>query len=442
MWRKCEHLALARRRCAVEIGSLVDSRGSSKVADRSSVFDPAACQLQSCTLMMKTQTRFASTLRIVAMGTTLLLVAPVARAEPEPETDGDTPPPRLASGLKLSLSVEPGVAVALTDPQSERTDTGLGQTLKLLFGVTRYLAVGPTAAYTTLPAATSMPTSGAAWAFGGGARMMRPHDAVGFYGVSPWIDADLLYVRTGGLDRLGFASAVGVAVPIDDRRRFWVGPYARYFQIVQGERAGFDNRDAKVLELGISLEAGFGLEPTRTRIASAEPTRMVPAAVEVAEPDRDQDGVSDATDLCPDVAGPVASAGCPAYEKVVVKQDKLELKERIAFAWDSALLDETSRPLLDEVAQALKDNLNFRVQVDGHTSSEGGDSHNQVLSEQRAAVVLDYLVARGVAKSRLVSKGFSSSVPAATNVTAAGRVTNRRVEFVVDFIIIKEGNTP
>lgn len=403
-------------------------------------FIPAACELQSRTLMMKTQARLASTFRAVAMGITLLLVAPLARAEPEVE--GDMPPPRLAPGLKLSVSVEPGLAVALTAPQSQRTDTGLGQTVKLLFGVTRYLAVGPTAAYTTLPAATSMPTSGAAWAFGGGARVMRPHDAVGFYGASPWVDADLLYVRTGGLDRLGFASAVGVAVPLDDRRRFWIGPYARYFQILQGERAGFDNRDAKVLQVGISLEAGFGLAQTRTRIATAEPTAVVPAPVEAPEPDRDQDGVSDATDLCPDVAGPVASAGCPAYDKVIVKPDKLELKERIAFAWDSALLDETSRPLLDEVARALEDNQRFRVQVDGHASSEGGDAHNQVLSEERASVVVDYLAARGVARSRLTSKGFSSSVPAATNTTAAGRVTNRRVEFVVEFIILKEGNTP
>ena len=130
------------------------------------------------------------------------------------------------------------------------------------------------------------------------------------------------------------------------------------------------------------------------------------------------------------------------YEKVVVNPDKLELREKIAFAWDSALLGETSRPALDEVAQALRDHASFRVQVDGHASSEGGDAHNQALSEERASAVVDYLVARGVAKSRLISKGFSSSVPADTNTTAAGRVTNRRVEFVVDFIIVKEGNTP
>jgi len=229
-------------------------------------------------------------------------------------------------------------------------------------------------------------------------------------------------------------------VPLDDRRRFWLGPYARYFQIVQGERAGFDNRDARLLELGVSLEVGFGLEQTRARIATAEPAAVVPAPAPEPELDRDHDSVSDATDNCPDVAGSVANSGCPAYEKVVVQPDKLELKEKIAFAWDSAMLDETSRPILDEVAKALKDNPSVRVQVDGHASSDGNDAHNQTLSEDRASAVLDYLVARGVAKDRLVSKGFSSSVPAVTNRTAAGRVTNRRVEFVVAFIIIKEGS--
>ncbi|HEX7838008.1 MAG TPA: OmpA family protein [Kofleriaceae bacterium] len=374
------------------------------------------------------------------MGTTLLLVTPLAHAEPEAE--GDAPARRLAPGLQLSLSVEPGLAVALTNPQSRRTDAGFGQTLNLLFGVTRYLALGPTAAFTTLPTAPSMSTPGTAWAFGGGARLMRPHDAIGFYGASPWVDGDLLYVRTGGLDRPGLAAAVGLAVPLDGRRRFWLGPYARYLQVVQGERSGFDNRDAKILELGVSLEVGAGLEHghAHARVATFEPAVMVGAPLPA--PDRDGDGVSNAADNCPDVAGPVENSGCPVYQKIVVQPDKLQLKEKIAFEWDSALLGETSRPVLDEVAQALKDNLNFRVQVDGHASSDGDDTHNQVLSETRASAVVDYLVTRGVARDRLSSKGFSSSVPAETNLTAAGRVANRRVEFVVDFIIIKVGNTP
>ena len=391
---------------------------------------------------MTSQTRIVTTLRGVVVGTTLLLVTPLAHAEPDAE--GDAPARRLAPGLQLSLSVEPGLAVALTNPQSQRTDAGFGQTLNLLFGVTRYLALGPTAAFTTLPTAPSMSTPGTAWAFGGGGRLMRPHDALGFYGASPWVDADLLYVRTGGLDRPGLASALGLAVPLDGRRRFWIGPYARYFQIVQGERSGFDNRDAKILEVGISLEVRAGLAHGHARalVAAVEPAAMVVAPAPAPEPDRDGDGVSDSADNCPDVAGPVENSGCPVYQKIVVLPDKLQLKEKIAFAWDSARLDETSRPVLDEVAQALKDNLNFRVQVDGHASSDGDDAHNQVLSEDRASAVVDYLAMRGVARDRLSSKGFSSSVPAETNLTAAGRVTNRRVEFVVDFIIIKEGNTP
>ena len=295
--------------------------------------------------------------------------------------------------------------------------------------MTRYLEVGPSASFTTLPTATAMPTQGTAWTVGGGGRLRRPHDApggaAGFYAISPWIDADALYVRTGGLDRPGFATAAGLSVPLDDRRRFWVGPFARYFQILQGDRVGFDNRDAKILEIGVALEVGVGLETKRerTRVAIVEPAPVEPPPVEpppvkLADPDP------------------------PVYAHVVVKPDKLELKDNIAFEWDSANLDATSRPALDEVAQALKDNPNFRVQVDGNASSDGDDAHNQTLSEARATAVLDYLVSRGVAKDRLISKGFGSSVPVATNTTAAGRIANRRVEFIVNFIIVDKGNTP
>ena len=79
------------------------------------------------------------------------------------------------------------------------------------------------------------------------------------------------------------------------------------------------------------------------------------------------------------------------------------------------------------------------MQIEGHTSSEGTVEHNQTLSEGRAAAVLQYLVAHGIEKERLVSKGFASTVPLSTNKTAAGRENNRRVEFLVNFIIINDG---
>jgi outer membrane protein OmpA-like peptidoglycan-associated protein len=140
------------------------------------------------------------------------------------------------------------------------------------------------------------------------------------------------------------------------------------------------------------------------------------------------------------MAGPMDSWGCPAYEKIAIQRDKLELKEKLYFAWNQASLQEVSFPVLDEVVHALNDNKGFRVQVEGHSSSDGGDERNQALSEQRAATVLDYLASHGIEKDRLVSKGFSSTVPIDTNATIAGRENNRRVEFVVHFIIVNNGS--
>jgi len=351
------------------------------------------------------------------------------------------------SDFQYSLKLEPGLAAALTDPQSEMTEAGFAQTVKLLFGVTPWLEVGPSATFTTLAASPSMTDAGTSWGFGGSARFMRPRDAAIGQGtlraISPWVDLDLLYVRTGSLDRPGFAAAAGVAVPIDDQRKFWIGPFVRYSQIVQGEREGFDNRDAKILSAGLSLEFGSGLRREREPLVAVVEAPVAPVEpVVVAASDRDGDGLADGSDNCPDVAGLAENAGCPPYEKVIVKPDKLELKQNIAFEQDSAKLEAASYPLLDEVVVALQDNRGMKVQVDGHASSEGSDAHNQTLSEARAQAVVDYLVSKGVAADRLVSKGFSSSQPTETNTTSAGRESNRRVEFVVSFIIIKEGNTP
>jgi outer membrane protein OmpA-like peptidoglycan-associated protein len=366
----------------------------------------------------------------------LCMFATGAHAQDAELRDGDVE--TTAPGRRISLKLEPALAVALSDPQADLTTAGLGTTAKLLFGLGHYVQIGPSIAFTTLPAVDDM-TSGRSWTFGGGARLMRPQDSVG-YGIAPWVDADLVYVRTGDLSRLGAAAAVGVSMPLDDDRRFWLGPFVRYAQIFQGQRDGFDNRDAKIFMFGVGLEVGSGVPARRERIVAVE----VPAEPVVDSPpsDRDGDTVIDTSDNCPDVAGLVENAGCPAYEKVVVKREKLEVKEKIAFAWNSAEIDAASYPALDEVVRVLQDNREFKVQVDGHASSDGNDAHNQKLSEQRAAAVLAYLVTKGVAKERLVSTGQSSSQPDQTNTTVAGRESNRRVEFIVEFIILQDGSTP
>ncbi|HET9451296.1 MAG TPA: OmpA family protein [Aggregicoccus sp.] len=327
----------------------------------------------------------------------------------------------------------------LTSPQSQRFGTGGGASFKALLGLTPYLDVGPSASFTYLPASEPFTDSGTVWGLGAGLRLKRPPDAESFHGLSPWLDADALYIRTGELNRAGFDAALGIAAPIGEARRYWVGPFVRYQQTFQGDRAGYDTGDAKLLTVGISLEVGSGIERKRAPEAPLPVTEQTGTRAAAAGTDRDGDTVQDAADLCPEVAGRTDNGGCPNYEKVVVKPDKLELREKLYFALNEARLEEASFPVLDEVVQALKDNQGFRVQVEGHADSSGPDAQNQVLSEQRAAAVLDYLASHGIAKDRLGSKGFSSSVPSDTNTTTAGRENNRRVEFVVSFIILNSG---
>jgi outer membrane protein OmpA-like peptidoglycan-associated protein len=363
---------------------------------------------------------------------TALLFASIGNAQ---VSESPSPGERLpAEPGAFSLKIEPGIAIALTRPQSRLFDLGGGQTVKALWALTPYLDIGPSATFLTLPA-EDRSEAGTAWTFGGGLQLKGPHHGSG---LSPWLDVDALYVRTGDLNRAGFAAAVGLAVAVGESRAFWIGPFARYLHILQGSPAGYDNHDGKIASLGISLAWGPDVE------RQPEPARLAdpPAPVEKQAslcPDTDQDGVLDRVDRCPEVPGSADNWGCRTYEKIVVKKDKLELKERLYFAWNESTLHEASYPVLDEVVVALKENKNFRVQVEGHTSSEGTDDRNQALSEQRAQAVLDYLVAHGVEKERLVSKGFASSVPTDTNETPAGRDNNRRVEFVVNFIILDEG---
>ncbi len=387
--------------------------------------------------MSKTRSPKILTKAALAAG---LLLAPLASAADEPVLGKPLP----AEPGSFSLKIETGVVIPLTTPQSQRFMVGGGQTVKALFALTPYLDLGPSVTFMALPSQDTQSNPGTAWNFGASLQLKRPHHAPDddkFFGISPWLDVDALYVRTGPLNRPGFAAAIGASIPIGHNRVFWIGPFARYTQLIQLDRPGYDNHDAKLVTLGLSLEIGAGIDRERVALVESAPAELRTITTErVSCPDRDADGLLDDVDHCPEVSGPVDFYGCPAYQKIIVKKDKLELKEKLYFAWNAATLQDESKPTLDEVVQALQDNKNFRVQVEGHTSSEGTDDYNQTLSENRAQAVLDYLVAHGVSKDRLVSKGFASTVPLDTNKTPEGRENNRRVEFVVNFIIINDGS--
>ena len=101
----------------------------------------------------------------------------------------------------------------------------------------------------------------------------------------------------------------------------------------------------------------------------------------------------------------------------------------IYFAFGSDRLHPESDRVLQEVADLLKKQAGWKLQIDGHTDNIGGDAANLDLSRRRAAAVKAALVQRyAVAEQRLASGGFGEGRPKDRNDTIEGRALNRRVE--------------
>ena len=150
------------------------------------------------------------------------------------------------------------------------------------------------------------------------------------------------------------------------------------------------------------------------------------------DPDNDKDTVVDLKDKCPNEPGPVESDGCPQkYKLVTVTDQKIELKQTVHFATNRTQILSISFPLLNEVAQVLKDRPTVSVRIEGHTDSRGNDAYNLKLSQGRADSVRTYLVGRGIASDRMEAVGYGENRPIADNRTRAGRALNRRVEFFI-----------
>jgi len=123
-----------------------------------------------------------------------------------------------------------------------------------------------------------------------------------------------------------------------------------------------------------------------------------------------------------------------------VKDVKIErVGEGIALNFDSALLFDfgksnlrsETKTNLGKLAEILKKYPDTNIVVEGNTDSVGSEESNQILSEQRAQAVGDYLVSINVGHNRLRTIGRGETQPTDTNVTAEGRQANRRVEIAI-----------
>ncbi|TKZ22313.1 BON domain-containing protein [Shimia litoralis] len=126
---------------------------------------------------------------------------------------------------------------------------------------------------------------------------------------------------------------------------------------------------------------------------------------------------------------PVAQLPSPDECELAIKN--ILTDQQIKFKPGSGTLDENAGPILDQIAEVLKDCADVRLEIQGHTDSQGREEMNQALSQTRAQSVLTALQERRILTSSYSAKGYGESQPIADNDTEAGREANRRIEFVL-----------
>lgn len=103
----------------------------------------------------------------------------------------------------------------------------------------------------------------------------------------------------------------------------------------------------------------------------------------------------------------------------------IDLKN-IFFASNEYELLPASAVELEALYALLRENSTLKVEISGHTDNVGSENANQLLSEKRAASVVNFLLSKGISKDRLIYKGYGESAPIASNDTEDGRALNRR----------------
>lgn len=105
--------------------------------------------------------------------------------------------------------------------------------------------------------------------------------------------------------------------------------------------------------------------------------------------------------------------------------------KNVFFDVDKYDLKPASHTELNKLTELLNANPNIKIEISGYTDNQGNAAANQILSENRAKAVYQYLIDHSISGTRLMYKGYGQTNPIATNDTEEGRALNRRTEFRV-----------
>lgn len=114
-----------------------------------------------------------------------------------------------------------------------------------------------------------------------------------------------------------------------------------------------------------------------------------------------------------------------------VKVGKKVVLNNIFFETGKAVLTKDSFEELDKLVGIMNDNPSMKIEISGHTDNTGSAVINARLSTERARAVVEYLVSKGIDRTRMTYRGYGPDQPIADNSTPEGRAKNRRVEFKI-----------
>lgn len=150
--------------------------------------------------------------------------------------------------------------------------------------------------------------------------------------------------------------------------------------------------------------------------------------------DSDGDGIFDKDDQCPNKAGLKTENGCPKIkltpEETAVLQEAIET---VNFETGTAFLTRNGMRTLKKITPILVKYPDYKLSIAGHTDNVGNPDKNLQLSQERAKACYNYFIDNNIEANRLQAQGYGDQKPVASNNTPEGRSKNRRVEFRLQY---------